>query len=124
MSLPAMMLDAVQAALPGGFEDLGDGRLDALVAVADHQLDATQAAPVQAAQELGPEGLGFRVPDLQAEHLALALGVDPHRHYHGHAHDASGLPGLHVGRVDPQVRPVALDLAVEERADPLVELAA
>jgi hypothetical protein len=27
--------------------------------VADHQLDAAQAAAVQAAQKLGPEGLGF-----------------------------------------------------------------
>ena len=112
------------AALPSGLEDLGDGRLDALVAVADDELDATQAAPVQAAQELGPERLGLRVPGLQPEHLALAVGVDAHRHYHGHADDPAGLAGLDVGGVDPQVRPITLDRSVQERADTLVELAA
>jgi hypothetical protein len=54
-----------------------------------------------------PRRLGLRVPDLQTEHLALAVGVDADRHYHGHADDATGLPRLHVGGVDPQVRPVA-----------------
>jgi hypothetical protein len=34
------------------------------------------------------------------------------------------LAGLDVGGVDPQVRPVALDRPVQERADALVELAA
>ena len=112
------------AALPSGLEDLGDGRLDALVAVADDQLDTAQAPPVQAAQELGPERLGLGVPDLQAEHLALAVGIDAHRHYHRHADDPSSLACLDVGRVDPQVRPVALDRSVQERADALVEFAA
>lgn len=82
------------AALPGGLERLGGCRLDALVAVADDELDAAQAAPVQAAQELGPERLCLAGTDLQAQHLALALGVHAHRHYHGHAHDAPGLARL------------------------------
>ncbi len=69
-------------------------------------------------------GSASRAPDLQAEHLALALGVHAHRHYHRHADDAPGLARLDVGGVDPQVRPVAFDLAVQERADALVELAA
>jgi hypothetical protein len=42
----------------------------------------------------------------------------------GDADDPSGLAGLDVGRVDPQVRPVALDRPVQERAHALVELAA
>jgi hypothetical protein len=50
------------ATLPGGLEDLGDGGLDALVAVADDELDAAQAAPVQAAQELRPEGFSLLAP--------------------------------------------------------------
>jgi hypothetical protein len=41
------------------FEDLGDGRLDALVTVADDELDAAQPTAVQAPQELGPERLGL-----------------------------------------------------------------
>ena len=94
------------------------------MAVADDQLDATQAPPVQAAQELGPEGLGFRVPDLQTQDLAIAFGIDAHGDYCGHTDDATRLACLDVGRVDPQARPVAFDRAVEERAHPLVGFAA
>jgi hypothetical protein len=60
------------AALPGTVHDLGDCRLDALVAVGDHQLDAPQGAPGEFAQELGPEGLRFGRPDIQAQDLARA----------------------------------------------------
>src|SRR5205814_10206006 len=112
------------AALPGRLEHLGCRGLDAFVAVADHEFHATQAAPVQAAQELGPERLGFAGADLQAQHFALTFGVHAYSDYYGHAHDAPGLARLHVRGVDPQVRPVALDLAVQERANTLVEFAA
>src|SRR3954447_15652094 len=44
------------AALPGRLEHLGDRRLEALVGVRDDQLDAGQAALLQAAQEAEPEG--------------------------------------------------------------------
>src|SRR5205085_9450925 len=74
--------------------------------------------------ELGPERFSFAGADLQPQHLALTLGVHPDRHYYGYAHDASGLPRLDVGRVDPQVRPVTFDLAVQECAHTLVELPA
>jgi hypothetical protein len=47
------------AALPGGAQHLGDRRLQADMRVRDHQLDAAQTAPHQAAQELGPEGFRF-----------------------------------------------------------------
>jgi hypothetical protein len=42
-----------------GVQDFGDGGLDALVGVGDHQLDAAQAAAGELAQEGGPEGLGL-----------------------------------------------------------------
>src|SRR5205814_10045753 len=112
------------AALPGRLEHLGCRGLDAFVAVADHEFHATQAAPVQAAQELGHERLGFAGADLQAQHFALTFGVHAYSDYYGHAHDTPGLARLHVRGVDPQVRPVALDLAVQERANTLVEFAA
>jgi hypothetical protein len=41
-----------------------------------------------------------------------------------HTDDAPGLPRLHVGGIDPQVRPVAFQGPVEERADALVDLRA
>ena len=59
------------ASLPGGAEDAGRGSLQALVVVGDHQPHAAQPAPGEAAQELGPEGLGLGCADLHAQHLAL-----------------------------------------------------
>ena len=47
------------AALPGGAEHLGDRGLDAFVSVGDDQLDASEAAPGELAQEGGPERLGL-----------------------------------------------------------------
>ena len=44
-------------------EDPGRGGLQALVVVGDHQLHAAQAAPGEAAQEPGPEGLGLGLID-------------------------------------------------------------
>ncbi len=43
--------------------------------VADDQLHAVEPAGFQRAQEVGPEGLGFRGPDAQTDDLAAALGV-------------------------------------------------
>ena len=48
------------ATLPGGIEYLGDGGLDALVGVRDHELDATQTTAGELAQERGPERFGHR----------------------------------------------------------------
>jgi hypothetical protein len=42
------------AALPGGAEHLGDGRLQALMRVGDDEFDAAKAAPGELAQELRP----------------------------------------------------------------------
>jgi hypothetical protein len=77
------------AALPGGVEHLGDGRLDALMGVGDDQLDAAQAAPGELAQEGGPEGLGLRRADLHAQHLAPAVAVDADRDDDGDRDDAA-----------------------------------
>lgn len=106
------------AALPGGGEDLGDGRLDAFMGVGDHELDAAQAPAGELAQEPGPEGLRLGRADIHAEHLPPAVGIDAHRDDHGDRDDTPVLPDLHVGGVDPQVRPVALDRPVEEGLHP------
>ena len=52
-------------------------------------ITSLQTAPVQAAQELGPERLGLRGADLEPEHLTLTVGVHADRHYYRHAHDAT-----------------------------------
>lgn len=126
--LPGMGQDVAHevdaAALPGGGEDLGDGGLDALVGIGDDELDAAQAAPRQLAQEGGPEGLGFGGADIHAQHLAPAVGIDADRDDDRDRHDAAGPANLQVGGVDPQIRPITLDRAVEEGLDPLIDVLA
>src|SRR5689334_23166890 len=58
------------AALPSCVQHLADGALDAFVSIRDDQLDATQPAACELAQECGPEGLGFRWADVHAKDLA------------------------------------------------------
>ena len=60
------------------------------------------------AQEGGPERLGLRRADVHAEDLAPAVGVHADRHDHRHRDDPAGLANLHVGRIDPEIRPLAL----------------
>ena len=105
-------------------QHLGDGGLEPFMGVGDDQLDAAQAAPAQLAQELGPEGLGLRGADLHAEHLAPAVAVDADGDDRGNRDDAAVLADLHVGGVDPQIGPVALDRPVEEGLHLLVDLLA
>ena len=92
--------------------------------VGNHEFHPAQAPTRQRAQEARPEGLGLRGPDAHAQHLTLPVGVDGDGDYHGHRDDPPGLAHLHVGRIDPQIRPVAFDRAVQERPDPLVDLGA
>ena len=76
-------------------------RLEALVAIRDDQLDTAQAAPGEAAQEVGPEGLGLAGAAGHAEHLATAIGVDRDRDGRRNRDDAPGLAHFDVGRVQP-----------------------
>jgi hypothetical protein len=87
-------------------QHLGDGGLDALVGVGDHQLDAAKPAARELAQELGPERLGLGRPDIHAQNLAPAITVDANRDDHRNRHNAPALAHLQVGRVDPQIGPV------------------
>ena len=79
------------AALPRGVEQLGDGGLEALVGIGDDQLDAAQAATGHALEEGGPEGLGLRRADVQADDLAPAIGVRGHGDYRRDRDDAAAL---------------------------------
>ncbi len=92
--------------------------------VGDHELHPAQAAAGELAEEGGPEGLGLGRTDVHAEDLAAAVGVDADRDDHRHRDDPPVLPYLQIGRVDPQVGPVAFQRAVEEGAHPLVDLGA
>ena len=64
------------AALPRRMEQLGDGPLEPVMRIGDHQLDAAQAALPKLAQEAGPEGLVCGWPPACKEKLVdLAMIV-------------------------------------------------
>jgi site-specific DNA recombinase len=107
-------------ALPSGAQHFADSVLEALVGIRDHQLDATQPAPEQSFQEGRPEGLGFRRVEAKADDLPLALGVHGDRDYRRHRDDPAALAHLQVSRIEPQVRPLTFQRAIQETAHPLV----
>ncbi len=126
-NVPAAQLrtDGVHTApLPGRAEGPAHRGLETLVRIGDHQLDPAQAAAGQGSQELRPEWLGLAVADRHAEHLSASIGVGAHRDDHRHRDDVAVAPGFDVGRVQPDVGPVPLDRAGEERLHPPVDLAA
>ena len=108
--------------LPAGAEDAVGGGLQASVVVGDHQLDAGEAAVLERAEEVEPEGFGLGAADLHAEHLAVAVGVGGDDH--GDRDDPSAGADLDVSGVEPEVGPVALERAGEERLDPGVDVLA
>src|SRR4051812_32656248 len=112
------------AALPGGAQHAPDRALEALVGVRDDELHALEAAPDQAPQERGPEGLGLRGAEVQADDLAPPLAVDRHGDYRRDRHDPAALPDLQVRRVQPEVRPLPLQRAGEEGVHALVDVLA
>jgi len=92
------------AALPGGaVEDGGDGGLEALVGVGDHQLHPREAPGHQAPQERRPAGAVLDGDHVDAEHLPVAGGVDAGGAHHGHVLDPAVLPHPLDQGVDPHV---------------------
>ena len=93
-------------ALPGCFEDPGDGGFEACMRVADDQSDAPQAANAQGSKELGPECLGLGRADTEADDLTASLGVGGHGDYCGDWYDPSALAHLQIGGVEPEDRAI------------------
>jgi hypothetical protein len=94
------------------------------VGIGDYQLHAGEAAPLEPAQELDPEGFGLRGANRHAQHLTPTVGIDRDGHGHGDRDDPAGLAHLHVSRVDPQIWPITFDRALEEGPHPLVDFRA
>src|SRR5256714_14190023 len=67
-------------------------------------------------------GLGFRGADMQPQDLASAVGVGGDSDYCRHRYDAAALTLLQVSSVEPQIRPLAGERAVEKRMHALVDL--
>ena len=101
-----------------------DGGLKPFVRVRDHELDAAQAASGQGLQEVRTEGLGFRRANAEPDDLAASFGVSGHSDYRGDRDDASALAHFQVGRIQPQIGPVALERTFEEGLHALVDVLA
>ena len=89
---------------------LVDGRAQPAIAVGDDQLDASKPAPDQRVQKLAPVPARFGSHDRDAQNVPAAVLVDPHGHRHGAVADAVADMRFHVGRVEVDDRPVALQL--------------
>ncbi len=111
------------AALPGAAQHLRDRRLQSGVRVGDAQPDAGQAAGPQAAQKLPPEHFGLALADIEAEHLAPAGLVDGVGEHQALLPHAAGLADPLDLRVEPQIGVGALQGALAERRDLLVQAA-
>jgi hypothetical protein len=88
--------------LPRGAGQHGaDGVHQAVVRVGDDELDAGQAAGDQSAQECQPAGAVLGGGDVQAEDLAVPVGVDADRDQRMTVDDAAALADLLGQCVDP-----------------------
>ena len=83
-----------------------------------------QAAADQALEERRPEGLGLTGADVQPDDLAFALGVGRHSDDRRNRDDAAAFPLLEVSRVQPQIRPIADQRAIQEGIHPVVDVLA
>ncbi len=110
--------------LPRRAHDPPDRRLEPLMSIRNDQLGAAQTSANQALEERRPEYLRLRWPDVQADDLALAFGVHRHGDYRGDTGDASSLALLEVGRIEPEIRPVADERTIKEGVHPVVDVLA
>jgi hypothetical protein len=109
------------AALPAAAQDLGDRGLQPGVGVRDRELHADQAAGDQAAEKVGPEGLGLGLADVDGEDLATAALVNAVRDDQRLVDHAAAVADLLDLGVQEQVGVAALKRSRPEGVDVLVE---
>ena len=101
------------AALPAGAEDAADRMAQTLMGVGNDQLDIAQAAPRQALEKARPKGFGLRRADMQPDNLTPAIGIGRDSDYRRNRDDAAAL-ALQIGGIEPQIRPLAGERAIEK----------
>ena len=69
-----------------------------------------------------PEGLGFRRADAQSDDFPAAFGVGCHGYYGCNRDDPPALTLLELGGIEPDIGPVAGQGAVQELADPFINV--
>src|SRR5215467_13197102 len=102
-------------ALPAGAEHARDG-------VAQPVMGVREAALDQSLQKARPERLRLRGADAKTDDLAPAFGGDGDSDYCSDRDDAAAVAHLKVGGVEPQIRPFAIERAVEKGSDPLIDV--
>ncbi len=120
-AVPATIDPLDQSLDASTLEDASNGGLEAGVRVADDEPDPVQAAGLQGAQELGPEGLRFGWTNAQSDDLTAPFGVGGHGDHGCDRHDPPALSLLEVCGIEPEIGPLAGQRAVQELADPLVD---
>ena len=116
------------AALPAGaLEDPPDRGLETGVVVGDDKADTGQVPFLQASEELGPERLVSGVPDIDAQHFAVAIGSETGRDHDRFGGDLAVLTDMDVGGVEPDIHDASMaeitmsqhgDVGVDVLADP------
>lgn len=92
--------------------------------IGNDELDATQTAPGQAAQEVRLERFSFGKTLGHAKNFAHAVGIDGHSDYYCYRYHPSGLARFNASGDDPQVGPVTLDGPVQEGLHTLIDFLA
>src|SRR4029077_17736840 len=83
-----------------------------------------KAAPSQLSEKLGPEGLGLGGTDRHAQYLAPAVTVDGDGDDDSDRDNTTVGTDLHISRIQPEIGTVALQRAIEEGRDLVIDLAA
>jgi hypothetical protein len=109
------------AALPWRTDHLRDRLQQPLMRIRDHHPDPGQATAQQVAQELRPESLGLGRTDCHAQRLAATRGIDADCNDDRLIRHRTSLPGLHVRGIQPDVRPLSVDLAAQKGRHPVIE---
>ena len=90
-----VLLEVELAALPGdGGEDSAAGGGEAGRVVADEELEAAEAALLEALEKVAPVDFGFAEGDAGTEDLALAIGADAEGDEHRAVDDATAVADL------------------------------
>jgi hypothetical protein len=90
--------------------------------VADEQFHPLQAAALEVTQEGGPTVLVLFGPLQDAQDLAVAQGVDPHGHQHGHVAHLAPPAALQPDAIQEDVGVLPFDGAVAPGLDVTVDL--
>ena len=92
--------------------------------VRDHQPVARQTTPLERAQKLTPQGLGLAVAHGNAQHLAVAEGIDADRHHHRPRHhlQVAAQTAVEVRRIEVNVGEMGVVQRFAQKGlDPLIK---